>query len=121
MAEIFEVFTTLQPSVEALARHTSAMNVDAGKQSRRERVCQGGPRPLGNYPHPAGRPAKLKWCTVHGSGGHDTIDCRQAPASHVHENSAERFAEATHPAVEDLPLYTTSPVVLDSEATPSFF
>jgi hypothetical protein len=104
--------------VEALARHTSAMNIGAGKQSRRERVRQGGLRPLGNYPHPAGSPARLKWCTVHGSGGHNTIDCRQAPASQAHANSAERFAEVTHPAVDDLPLYTTSPVVLDSGATP---
>jgi hypothetical protein len=32
MAEISDIFTKLQPSVEALARHTSAMNVDAGQQ-----------------------------------------------------------------------------------------
>jgi hypothetical protein len=38
MAEVSEVFTTLQPSVEALARHTSVMNADAGQQSRRDRV-----------------------------------------------------------------------------------
>jgi hypothetical protein len=47
--EISEIFTTLQPSVEALARNTSAMNADAGQQPRRDRVRQGGRRPLGNY------------------------------------------------------------------------
>jgi hypothetical protein len=62
MAEISDIFTKLQPSVEALARHTSAMNADAGLQPRRERDRQQGHRPLCNYPRPEGRLARLKWC-----------------------------------------------------------
>jgi hypothetical protein len=57
------------------------MKADAGQQPRRERVRQGGCRPLGNYPRPEGRPASLKWRAMHGSGGHNTVDCRQAPAA----------------------------------------
>jgi hypothetical protein len=34
MAEISDIFTALQPSVEALARHTSAINAHAGQQPR---------------------------------------------------------------------------------------
>jgi hypothetical protein len=120
MAEFFDIFTKLQPSVEALARHTSAMNADVGQQPRRERVHQGGRKPLGNYPRSERRPARIKWCTVHGSGGHHTVDCRQAPAAQAQANVAETYVEAVHPAVNELPLYTISPVVLNSGATPSF-
>jgi hypothetical protein len=118
MAEISEIFRTLQPSVEALARHTSAINADAGQQPRRERVRQGLRRTIGNYLRPEGRPARLKWCTMHGAGGHNTVYCLQAPAAHAQANVAEIYAQAAHPAVKDLPLYTTSPVVPYSVATP---
>jgi hypothetical protein len=121
MAEISEIFTMLQQSVEVLARHSSAMNAHAGQHPRHERVRQRGRRPLGNYPRPEGRPARLKWCTVYGSGGHNSADCRQAPAAHVLANVAERYAKAAHPAVNDILLCTTSPTVIYSGATPSNF
>jgi hypothetical protein len=105
MAEISEIFTILQPSVGALTRHTLAMSADAGQHSRRERVHQGEHRPLENYPRPEGRPARPKWCTLHGSGAHNTADCRQTPAAYAQANVAERYAEAAHPAVNYLPLY----------------
>jgi GAG-pre-integrase domain len=57
---------------------------------------------------------------VHGSGGHNTVDCRQSPSAHAQENVAELYAEAALSAVYDLPFYSTSPLVLDSGATPSF-
>jgi hypothetical protein len=57
---------------------------------------------------------------VHGSEGQNTVDCRQAPAADSQANVADKYAEAAHPAVNDLPLYTKTPVVLDSRATPSF-
>jgi hypothetical protein len=57
---------------------------------------------------------------VHGSGGHNTVEGRQSPAAHAQANVAEVYAEPAHPAVKCLPLYTTSPVVLDYGATPSF-
>jgi hypothetical protein len=117
MVENSEIFTTLQLSVEARARHTSAIDAEAGKQRRHERVRQGPSRPLGNYSRPEGRPASLNWCTVYGSEGHNTVVCRQAQAAHAQANVAEIYAEAAHPeSVNDLPLYTTSPAVVDSGA-----
>jgi hypothetical protein len=89
MAAMYGKFTTLQPSVDALVRHKSTKNADARKQPRHERDRQRRRRSLCNYPRPDERPANLNWCTVHGSGGHNTVDCRQAQAVHTKGTESE--------------------------------